>query len=268
MHLITALHNAGQLDRKVRKNVTSQPPLARFGLLDQARGLALVAMIVYHGLWDGFQFGLLIWTPERDAAMRLAAQIIAGSFLTISGLSLALAAATQSDLLLRNRSFWKRTAIVSGAAILVSAASFVVLPQAPIYFGILHHIALASVVIALVAPHHAFLAATIAAVVLITNAYVAEPVLNHPAIIWLGLGTQTPVTADWVPAFPWLAAGLLGFAIGKQILVPWLSSRAPSGQTDFTPRDPLTWMGRHSLVIYLIHQPILIGLIYLYQWIR
>jgi uncharacterized membrane protein len=265
MHLITALHNAGQLDRKVRKNVTSQPPLARFGLLDQARGLALVAMIIYHGLWDGFQFGLLIWTPERDAAMRLAAQIIAGSFLTISGLSLALAAATRPEPLFQSRSFWKRTAIVAGAAALVSAASFIVLPQAPIYFGILHHIALASVVIALVAPHHTFLAATIAAIVLIANGYIAEPTLNHPASIWLGLGTRTPVTADWVPAFPWLAAGLLGFAIGKQVLIPWLRSRPPSDKPGSGPSDPLTWMGRRSLVIYLIHQPILIGLIYLYQ---
>ncbi|MBO6674253.1 MAG: DUF1624 domain-containing protein [Rhizobiales bacterium] len=247
--------------------MTSQPPLARFGLLDQARGLALVAMIIYHGLWDGLQFGLLIWTPERDAAMRLAAQIIAGSFLTISGLSLALAAVTRSEPILQSRSFWKRNAIVAGAAVLVSAASFIVLPQAPIYFGILHHIALASVVIALVASHHAFLAATVAAAVLITNAYVAEPVLNHPATIWLGLGTQTPVTADWVPAFPWLAAGLLGFAIGKQVLIPWLRSRPPSEKSEIRPRDPLTWMGRRSLIIYLIHQPILIGLIYLYQWI-
>ncbi len=248
--------------------MTSQPPLARFGLLDQARGLALVAMIIYHGLWDGFQFGLLVWTPERDAAMRLAAQIIAGSFLTISGLSLALAATTRSEPLLLSRSFWKRTIIVAGAAVLVSATSFIVLPQAPIYFGILHHIALASVVIALVAHHHPFLAATIAAVVLIINGYVAESALNHPATIWLGLGTQTPVTADWVPAFPWLAAGLLGFAIGKQILLPWLRSRPPSTQPKARPRDPLTWMGRHSLIIYLIHQPILIGLIYAYQSIR
>lgn len=273
MHLITALHNAGQLDRKVMGNVqpTSYPsssPLARFGLLDQARGLALVAMIIYHALWDGFQFGLLIWTPERDQAMRLAAQIIAGSFLTISGLSLALSSAASEIPLIRRRSFWKRTGIVAGAAVLVSAASFIALPQAPIYFGILHHIAFASVIVACVATQHPFLAAALAALVVVIKASIALPALNHPSTIWLGLGTEVPVTADWVPVFPWLAAGLLGFAIGKHMLIPWLQSRPPSPQQTQNPRprDPLTWMGRRSLVIYLIHQPVLIGLIYLYQW--
>lgn len=245
--------------------MASQATLSRFALLDQARGLALVAMIIYHAFWDGFQFGLLTWTLERDQMMRLAAQIIAGSFLTISGISLALSSAVSDVPLVQRRSFWKRTMIVAGAAALVSAASFIALPQAPIYFGILHHIAFASVVVALIATQHAFLAAALAALVVVTKASIDFPALNHPATIWLGLGTEVPVTADWVPVFPWLAAGLLGFAIGKQMLVPWLQSRAPSPYK--LQRDPLTWMGRNSLVIYLIHQPILIGIIYFYQWL-
>lgn len=249
--------------------MTSQAPLARFALLDQARGLALVAMIIYHALWDGFQFGLLTWTFERDQAMRLAAQIIAGSFLVISGLSLSLADAGSETPLLRRASFWKRTAIVAGAAVLVSAVSFVALPQAPIYFGILHHIALAGVVIALLAPLHAFAKAAMAALVVIFSANVAVPALNHPTVIWLGLGTQPPVTADWVPVFPWLAAGLLGFAVGKQFLVPWLQSKPPMPEAAAAQirRNPLAWMGQRSLVIYLIHQPILIGGIVFYQWV-
>lgn len=233
--------------------------------LDRARGVALVAMIIYHALWDGLMFGLIDWTLERDAAMRLSAQIIAGSFLFISGVSLALAASSNAQALLRRRSFWKRFAMVAGAAVLVTVATFFALPQAPIYFGILHHIALASVLIALVSPFHPFLAAAVAAVALILHESIAVAALNHPATIWLGLGTQAPVTADWVPLFPWLAAGLLGFAITKQMLVPWLASRAPSPTE--TKNDPLLWMGKRSLAVYLIHQPILIGLIMGYQWL-
>ncbi len=241
-----------------------RPALPRFALLDQARGLALVAMIIYHAIWDGWQFGLITWSLERDMAMRLAAQIIAGSFLAISGVSLAFAANGSETSLLRRRSFWKRFALVASAAAIVSAATFVALPQAPIYFGILHHIALASVLIALVAHQHAFLAVALAAIVVIAKESIALDVLNHPVTIWWGLGTQTPITADWVPVFPWLAAGLLGMAVGKHVLIPWLRSRppAPAG----TRREPLGWMGRHSLAIYLIHQPILIGLILGYQW--
>ena len=240
-------------------------PKPRFDALDRVRGFALLAMIIYHALWDGFQFGLVTWTLERDLAMQMAAKIIAGSFLLVSGVSLALAADASQTPLLRSRSFWKRTGFIAAAALLVTVATFFVLPQAPVYFGILHHIALAGIVIAALAPFHPFVAAAGAAAVLIANEVIAVPALNNPAIIWLGLGTQPPNTADWVPMVPWLAAGLLGFALGKQMLVPWLASRPPS--MDAPARDPLAWMGRKSLFVYLIHQPILIGIILFYQWI-
>ncbi len=242
-------------------------PLPRQVWLDRARGTALVAMIVYHAIWDGLQFGLIDWTIERDMAMRLAAQVIAGSFLFISGLSLALASIAIGGPLIARRTFWRRVAVIGLAAAVVSAATFVALPQAPIYFGILHHIALASVVIAAVALLLPFWAVALAGIVLVTKSYVAIEALNGPATVWWGLGTRAPVTADWVPVFPWLAAGLLGFAVGRQFIVPWLESKPPKEPLN-TPHDPLQWMGTNSLGIYLIHQPIIIGLIYLYQWFR
>lgn len=235
----------------------------RFVLLDQARGLALLAMIVYHALWDGLQFGLIEWTIDRDLAMQTAAKLIAGTFLVIVGLSLALANTQNATPLLQRPSFWRRVGLIAGAAAVVSLATHIALPQAPIYFGILHHIALASVLVAVISPAHPFVAAALASVVLIMDHSVAWAALNHPAAIWLGLGTVAPVTADWVPLFPWVAAPLLGFAVGKQLLVPWLGSRAPSEEAFHS--EPLRWMGQHSLAIYLIHQPILIGLIYAYQ---
>ncbi len=272
--LITALHNAGQLDRKVMANVADQaaspaalpkPALARLSWLDRVRGAALVAMIIYHAYWDGLLFGLIDWTAERDVVMQTAAKLIAGAFLAISGVSLALAAHGDDAPLWTSSKFWKRFAMVAGAAMIVTLATFFALPEAPIYFGILHHIALASIIIALVAPFHPFLAAALAGIALILHESLSLEVLNHPATIWLGLGTRAPVTADWVPLLPWIASGLLGFAIAKQILIPWITSRPPSTRQHRT--DPLLWMGQRSLAVYLIHQPILIGLIFGYQYL-
>jgi uncharacterized membrane protein len=177
-------------------------------LLDQARGLALVAMIIYHALWDGFQFGLLIWTPERDGHAPCRAdhrRVISDDQRTFVGLG----GCGPNPTCFCEAGPFGNARPSSGAAILVSAASFIVLPQAPIYFGILHHIALASVVIALVAPIMRF------------SRRRSPLSCSSPMPMWLnrsqspghdlaGLGTQTPVTADWVPAFPWLAAGLAG----------------------------------------------------------
>lgn len=238
--------------------------------LDRARGAALIAMIIYHAIWDGLQFGLIGWTLERDLLLQQSAKLIAGSFLLIAGVSMAFASARFEKPLVSQRDFWKRVAMVAGAAILVSIATFFALPQAPIYFGILHHIALSSVILALLAPLPAFFLVAIGAAVLMINAYVSVEALNHPATIWLGLGTQTPITADWVPVFPWLAAGLIGFGVGKMFIVPWIASRPPQGEKTKPNAlaHLLTWMGQHSLAVYLIHQPVLIGLIQIYLWVN
>ena len=241
--------------------------MTRFKALDRLRGAALLAMIAYHAFWDGLTFGLIGWTPQRDLALQTSAKFIAGAFLLIAGVSLALAQASAVQPLWRTRPFWRRVGLVAGAALLVNIVTWFALPQAPIYFGILHHIVLASLVGVLVAKAHPFVPMAIAAAVLVIDNQIALPALSHPATIWLGLATTAPITADWVPAFPWLAAGLVGLSLGTMVLVPWLASLPPApasaAQAGWT--DPLAWMGRHSLSIYLIHQPLLIGLIIIYQ---
>lgn len=245
-------------------------PRHRLVALDLARGTALIAMVIYHAIWDGLQFGLIGWTLERDLALQQSAKLIAGSFLLVAGISIALASARSATPLLCKQGFWKRFALIAGAAVLVSIATYFALPQAPIYFGILHHIALSSVILALLTLLPAFFLVALGAGVLIIKAYVSIEAFNHPATIWLGLGTKTPVTADWVPLFPWLAAGLIGLGIGKLFILPWMASRAPQSE-DQQGSNPvaqlLCWMGRHSLAVYLIHQPVLIGLIQAYLWL-
>lgn len=244
--------------------------LPRLEPLDLARGVALIAMIIYHAVWDGLQFGLISWTVERDLLLQQSARLIAGSFLLIAGISMALASAKSARSLLHKQAFWKRFAMLACAAALVSIATVFAIPQAPIYFGILHHIALSSILLALLSPLPAFFLVALGAGVLIINAYVGLDMLNHPATIWIGLGTQTPVTADWVPMFPWLAAGLIGLGIGKMFILPWMTSRPPQSEprTQNQITKALSWMGRHSLAVYLIHQPILIGMIQAYLWLR
>jgi uncharacterized membrane protein len=243
----------------------------RLTALDVARGAALMAMIVYHAIWDGLQFGLIGWTLERDLALQQSAKLIAGSFLLITGVSMALAAAQSSTPMIAKPAFWRRFAMLACAAALVSVATVFALPHAPIYFGILHHIAVASVIMALLCPLPAFVLVALGAAILLIDAYVQIEAFNHSAVIWLGLGTQPPVTADWVPMVPWLAAGLIGLGIGKMFILPWMNSRPPQPHTTDRPIAPvrlLSWMGRHSLAVYLLHQPILIGLIQLYLWLQ
>ena len=112
----------------------------RIDAVDCARGLALIGMGVYHLSWDFADFRLaspmLPFTPQ----MRLLSHIVGSAFLVLVGVSLALAHRNGLNV----RAFWRRLAIVAGAAALVTAGSFVFAPSEPITFGILHCIAVAS----------------------------------------------------------------------------------------------------------------------------
>ena len=109
----------------------------RIDAVDCARGVALIGMAVYHFSWDLADFRLapplLPFTPQ----MRLLSHIVASAFLLLVGVSLALAHRNGLNV----RPFWRRLAIVVGAAALVTAGSFVFAPSEPITFGILHCIA-------------------------------------------------------------------------------------------------------------------------------
>ncbi len=116
----------------------------RVDAIECARGLALVGMGVYHLSWDLADFRLappmLPFTPQ----MRLLSHIVASAFLVLVGVSLALAHRNGLNV----RAFWRRLAVVAGAAALVTAGSFVFAPSEPITFGILHCIAVASLIAA------------------------------------------------------------------------------------------------------------------------
>jgi uncharacterized membrane protein len=81
------------------------------------------------------------------------------------------------------------------------------------------------------------------------------PLFDRPWLNWIGMMTHKPATEDYVPLFPWLGVVLIGVAIGSALprMQRWLASA-----DRYAPRW-LAWLGRHSLVIYLVHQPLLVG---------
>ncbi len=234
------------------------PARRRLPGLDFARGAAVLAMIVYHFAWDLQYFALTTIDVVGEPGWRWFARAIAGSFLGLVGFSLVLAHGER----FRRDAFLRRLAVIAGAAALVTAGTYVAMPEGTIWFGILHCIALSSVVALpfLRAPWP--LLVVVGAAALAAPSFLAADVFNHPAAYWLGLGTVEPRTNDYVPLLPWFGCVLLGMAAARLIL-----SRAGSGEgaRDW-PRAaaPVAFLGRHSLPIYLLHQPVLVGLLYLF----
>jgi len=81
------------------------------------------------------------------------------------------------------------------------------------------------------------------------------PLFDGAWLNWIGMMTYKPPTEDYVPLFPWLGVVLIGVAIGTAL--PRIQ-RSLAAADRRSPRW-LAWLGRHSLIIYLVHQPILVG---------
>ena len=223
-----------------------------------ARGVAILAMIVYHFGWDLSFLKLIETNVLAMPAWRWFARSIAGSFLFLSGISLALAHAKD----IRWRPFWRRLAKIGGAALLVTIGTYVAFPDSFIFFGILHCIALSSL---LALP---FLRAPVIVTLLVAAFVLAAPriftsvALDAPWLDWLGLGSFEPVTNDYVPVFPWFGLVLLGVAFAKLILIGETPPRIAAWHGSGKLGRAIIWAGRHSLPIYLLHQIVLLGLLY------
>lgn len=230
-------------------------PSPRFAFVDMARGIALLAMFVYHFAYDLSFFGLIETDVVAEPGWRLFARCIAGSFLVIVGFSLVLA--TRKGL---NRgAYLKRLAMVAGAAALVSLGTWFAIPGNFIFFGILHHIALASV---LALP---FLRLPVAAVALSAAlafalpSLIAHPLLDEPWLAWLGFSHAPLQTADFVPVFPWFGCVLTGIVLARLLLPRLAGTRLAAWRPRMLPARIAAWGGRHSLLVYLVHQPVFIA---------
>ena len=228
----------------------------RIDAVDMARGFALLTMAVYHFSWDLSFFQLIATPVGTDPAWKWFARCIAGSFLFLAGASLVLGHGDE----IRWRPFGRRLAMVAGAAAAVTVVTYFAFRDSYIFFGILHCIALSSV---LALPFLRLpwpVTAACAALALAMPHLVHGEAFDAPALIWLGLGSRVPVTNDWVPVFPWFGMALAGVAAAR--LVRPLLYRLASRRAGTAPGQALAWAGRRSLVIYLVHQPVLLALLY------
>lgn len=214
--------------------------------IDFLRGIAIVCMVIFHFLYDVEYYGILEIDLQRGIFF-LIGRTAAVLFILLSGISCTFSSNN-----------WKRGAKLLGIALLLTMVTYLFDANYFVKFGILHFLGISMMLASLLQNRSVhfllILAYFIFAFALVFTAIRPSMDLFFP----IGIFSERFASSDYYPLFPWFSLYLIGMTLGKLIY--------PDKKALLrTPRflEPLSFLGRHSLVIYLIHQPILIAFIVL-----
>jgi uncharacterized membrane protein len=233
--------------------------------VDASRGVAFSMMALYHLLFDlhyfaGWPIAVTsgFWGGFADAT--------AGLFLSLVGISLTLSyarwRARQADPYFPH--LVRRGFRILGYGFLVTLVTWLVDPRQVVLFGILH---LIGVSILLAWPFlGGRLANLVLGAVLVGLGSLVEGVVlpaGFPWLLWLGLPPAGFSSFDYRPLLPWFGVVLWGIAAGNLLYPHGRPLRPLPDWSGLPPARLLAWLGRHALVLYLVHQPVMIALLVL-----
>jgi len=247
------------------KNSTSD----RFAELDLLRGVAILGMIFLHVLWDLDYFGFV---PLNQQIYQFQ-KVVPTLFFLLVGICLVVSYNRKIIKPSYDQKTYNQHCILRGLKIfslgmILTTVTLLFMPDKPIFFGVLHCIGFCIILSALflkMKPAHTFLIGVIVTLVgLVMTMY---PVGN-PTIVHLAAGMhQTDIysyTIDYFPIFPWLGVCLVGIALGHCLYKDNKRRFRMPDLSKYKPISAFSWLGQHSLAIYLFHQPIIIGVLFLF----
>ena len=237
----------------------------RFWEIDSLRGLAIVMMVIFHLIFDLYFFGIYSFNVHSGFLWWFA-RITAFIFIFLVGVSLSLSYSrtilsasygSQKDLVFK---YLKRGLKIFGYGLIITAVTWVFIGEGFIIFGILHLIGMAIIL------EYPFLKRKYAnlflgIIFIAAGIYLMSFRFDFYGLLWIGFTPYNFYTIDYFPLLPWLGVVSLGIFLGnalyedytRRFKLPDFSKHAIVKVSGF--------LGRYSLLIYIIHQPILIILL-------
>ncbi len=245
------------------ENISLQGEKRRIEIYDALRGIAIIYMVFYHALYDFVMFGFP-WAPALLQSQDVVVLFDSGLFILLSGICCSL-----------SRSNTQRGAKLLGIALVFTLVTVFIDHRSPITFGILHLLSFSMLLFGALEkwlrklpslPFAALCALLYAFTFNVKRGYFGFGALSFdvPAeltyrsrLFLFGFVDGSYSALDYFPLLPhfflFLGAAFLGMWLSKRTLPKFCYKEVPV----------LGFLGRHSLFIYIIHQPILYGLIYL-----
>ena len=237
---------------------------ARFVEIDILRSCAIIFMVVLHVSWDLDYFGLF---PLNKGIYQFQV-LVPTLFFILAGICLVFTTTQKKMFLDHNHSLEKHLLIrglwIFGLGMIITVVTLVFMPDRPIFFGVLHCIGLSIIMcipfLRLRSYNFVFAAGIIFLSTIMGSYIVEQPTLLH-MIVGIHPASMAKVTIDYFPIFPWFGVILFGIALGN-VLYKDGRRRFPCPDLSRYKRvNAFSWLGKHSLGIYLVHQPIIAGIL-------
>jgi len=239
----------------------------RFWEVDSIRGLAVLFMIGYHFIFDLTFFG--VYNLDIYAlGPWLFARITACTFIFLMGLSLTLSSSRvelSGNYFPRNlfKKYFMRGIKIFSLGLLITLTTWIFIPQEFIIFGIFHFIGI-SIILAYPFIKRNYLNLILGIVIILTGIYLETFNFGFSWLMWLGFVPSTLQTVDYFPIFPWFGVVLLGIFFGRLLYKDYQRQYKLQDLSSNLLVRSFSFLGRNSLIIYLIHQPILILILYFF----
>lgn len=234
----------------------------RFWEIDFLRGLAIIMMILFHLLYDLNYLG--VYNLNLHSGFWLFfARATATIFILLVGISLTLSFSRTKTI--RGKiylKYLKRGLKVFSWGLVITLMTCIFLRDCFVVFGVLHLIGI-SIILAYPFLKLRFWNLLLGIVFISLGIYLKDLTFGFPWLIWLGLTPDNVCAVDFFPIFPWFGVVLIGIFVGNSLYPGATRKLNLCDQSNSFIIRSFCFLGRHSLLIYLIHQPLLITLLYL-----
>lgn len=246
-----------------------KPKKNRIIEIDTTRGIAVILMILYHFTFDLHYFEIVRSNFLNSIEWNLLRDVVAGIFITLVGVSLYIKVSTQKYKRLEFiKKQIKRGFFILFLGILISIITyFFISPFTYIRFGILHLIGLSLILITPLINYYLKTKKIDIFLIIGTLIFIFGSIINQftcPEIfIPFGCTPSNFMTLDYFPLFPLFGLVLIGFWLGDKLQIHNTKAIKNTNQPKFIKL--LSFIGQNSLLIYILHQPILIGIILFFR---
>jgi uncharacterized membrane protein len=231
----------------------------RISAVDAARGIAILMMVAYHALFDVQYFGMAD-VGINGLPLTLLQYATGTLFVLVAGISLTLSESRNKEGYVHHV---KRAVLLGAVALLITAVTWVYPHDGFIQFGIIHMLALST----LIAPlflRFGWANAALGFALVYLGVHLNGIFVDTHQFFWLGITDAGYTALDHYPMLPWFGIVLIGMWLGRALFPDGMRTNAGAkgaGQGKNPAEAALAFLGRNSLAIYIAHQPILVGAI-------